>query len=67
MINYFQNLSTFLLKNGIIDNKSKFILNKNNPNEIKTISKVLTQLLQKSNPKSKNIKNNIIRIINSNI
>ena len=49
MINYFQNLSTFLLKNGIIDNKSKFILNKNNPNEIKTISKVLTQLLQKSN------------------
>jgi len=53
MINYFQNLSTFLLKNGIIDNKSKFILNKNNLNEIRTISKVLTQLLQKSNPKSK--------------
>ena len=67
MINYFQNLSNFLVKNGILDNKSKFILNKNNPNEIRTISKVLTQLLQKSNPKSKNIKNNIIRIINSNI
>jgi hypothetical protein len=56
MINCFQNLSNFLVKNGILDNKSKFILNKNNPNEIKTISKVLTQLLQKSNPKSKNIK-----------
>ena len=56
MINCFQNLSNFLVKNGIIDNKSKFILNKNNPNEIRTISKVLTQLLQKSNPKSKNIK-----------
>ena len=67
MINYFQNLSTFLIKNGIIDNKSKFRLSNNNPNEIKTISKILTQLLQKSNPKSKNIKNNIIRIINSNI
>jgi hypothetical protein len=67
MINYFQNLSTFLIKNGIIDNKSKFRLSNNNPNEIKSISKVLTQLLQKSNPKSKNIKNNIIRIINSNI
>ena len=56
MINYFQNLSTFLIKNGIIDNKSKFRLSNNNPNEIKSISKVLTQLLQKSNPKSKNIK-----------
>ena len=56
MINCFQNLSNFLVKNGILDNKSKFILNKNNPNEIRTISKVLTQLLQKSNPKSKNIK-----------
>ena len=67
MINYFQNLSTFLIKNGIINNKSKFRLSNNNPNEIKSISKVLTQLLQKSNPKSKNIKNNIIRIINSNI
>ncbi len=53
MINYFQNLSTFLIKNGIIDNKSKFRLSNNNPNEIKSISKVLTQLLQKSNPKSK--------------
>lgn len=56
MINCFQNLSNFLVKNGILDNKSKFILNKNNLNEIRTISKVLTQLLQKSNPKSKNIK-----------
>ena len=56
MINCFQHLSNFLVKNGILDNKSKFILNKNNPNEIRTISKVLTQLLQKSNPKSKNIK-----------
>ena len=55
MINYFHNLSNFLIRNGIIEENSVIKFNKDNSNEINSISNTLIQLLKKINPKSKNI------------
>lgn len=67
MINYFHNLSNFLIKNGIIEGNSEFKLIKKNQNGINSISNTLIQLLKKTNPRSKIILIKLIRIITKNI
>ena len=53
MINYFHNLSNFLIRNGITDRNSEIKFNKYNSNEFNSIANTLIQLLKKTNRKSK--------------